>query len=782
MTIKKLCGLLLICSLGLTAVFARGKQDVAPPRASEKNSIKGGNGAAADNFTFGAVIDEASYNALPRQTRVIGPLSGGARSPGSNDPLPKAFSLKQYAPIPGQQDRNDCTAWAAAYAAKTIMESIKLERTNRFLTTRNAYSPLYCYRMALKVDEKPEGTGANLTTIVSMMKNFGVPKNLEYIKSDGSVSDKAVTLNSETDNLRKWRITASDALFNMYYEKVINGDYSPDVMSYRTNLIKSNISQGNPVIVAIMPSDSFTGLTGEQWKPGPNERPNLDNGHAVCVVGYDDNKFGGAFEIMNSWSEFWGNGGFAWIDYQTFGKYLVQGIVLVDNYSSYEKPFEWASGITIQSEGSNRNVPVRLSQDGVYTSRTSLITGTRLRFVINGNNTIDSGPVYPYIFYTDKALGKTVQVWPPAGNVSTVKIEDGKPLTIPSDNQWITTDGAVKAENFVFLFSRKELDLTAVRNSFEKKNGAAIDRLGAAVGEGRFIQAAYGLYEFSSINNIIDFLDMDSVMGLVFSTQYDKDGKTPLDMVRISGGSFSMGTSKSDPYFEDDEKQRTVRVSNFYIGSAQVTVGEFKEFIASANYRTSAEKNGLSLILNRKENEFKMAPKYNWTNPSYTQEDTFPVVHISWYDAMEYCNWRSKQEGFKPVYTISGTQVSMDKNADGYRLPAEAEWEYACRAGTTTPYNTGGNTISPVVANYRAAYNFKPVPVKSYSPNRWGLYDMHGNVYEWTQDFYENTTEVSIRGGSWWNSDRAVRSAFRDSVEQDATFVVLGFRLVRSAN
>jgi len=558
MLIRKLGLLVLIGSLAFTAVFAKDKQN---------NLLANGIGVSNDGkatntnrFAFGAVFDEESYNKLPRQNNVSGPLSSGTRGARGTDALPKAFSLKKYAPIPGLQKGMDCTAWAAAYAAKTIMESIRLERTNRFLTTRNAYSPLYCYKMALTIDEKPDGEGANLTTIVSMMKNFGVPKNLEYMKlNPDDASNKPVVLNPEADTLRKWKITAGDALFAMYYEKVVSGQYSPEVMNYRTNQIKTNISQGNPVIVAIVPSDSFKNVTGEQWKPRPNEVPNPEeNGHAVCVIGYDDNKFGGAFEVMNSWSEYWGDGGFAWIDYQTFGKYLMQGIVLEDNYSSYDKPVEWTSGITVQTQENNRNVPIRFSEDGVYTSKTSLKTGTKLRFVIDGNNGIDSGPFYPYVFYTDKTLGKTVQVWPPSGNKSTVKIESKKPLTIPSGTQWITTDGAVKAENFVFLFSRKELDFTAIRSSFEKQSGAVLDRLNAAVGKDRLIPAAYGLYEYSNIKSMIDFLDTNSVMGVVFSTQYDKDGTTPLDMVKISGGSFLLGS----PWEAPDPIRTTMPMKN----------------------------------------------------------------------------------------------------------------------------------------------------------------------------------------------------------------------------
>jgi len=773
MSMKKVFLLILICSLGLTAVFAKGKQD-ASSNVKQGINITDVKSKAIGSFSFGAVLDEDTYNKLPMQSKIKGPI-GETR--GVRSELPKAFSLKEFAPIPGEQGNlGSCTGWAAAYGAKTIMESIILDRTNRFLTTKNAYSPLYCYNKAREIDEYPENSeGADIATVVSLMSEFGVPKNIDYMTFNAySVGSSIKFLSSqESDNLRKITIKGINRL-------VHNKGRSTETAQERILKIKNNIIQGNPVIVGIFPDDSFTSAT-EQWKPDKDAVPNPRNGHAVCVIGYDDNKYGGAFEILNSWSEYWGNGGFTWIDYETFDKFLVQALVIIDDYSSYDKPFEWTSGITVKTQDNNRNVPVRFSEDGIYTSKTSIKNGTKLRFVIDGNYEVYNGPVYAYVFYTDKALEKTVQVYPTAGNASAVKIEKGKQLTIPADNQWITTDGAIKAENFVFLFSRKELDLTAIRNSFEKQSGAVMDRLNAAVGN-KLIPAAYGLYDFSNIKSIIDFIDTDSVMGIVFSTQYDKDGTIPLDMVKISGGTFLMGSPKSDPYYNDDEKQRTVKVNDFYIASAQVTVGEFKEFIENTKYKTSAEKNGQSIVFNRKDIELEVKPAYNWLNPSYTQDDNYPVVHISWNDAMEYCNWRSKKEGFKPVYTISGGKINIDNTANGYRLPTEAEWEYACRAGTTTSYNNGRNSISPVMANYYNTYNYKPVQVKNYSPNKWGLYDMHGNVYEWTQDFYEGQDYAFVRGGSWGNADKEIRSASRCIFDKDVTIAIIGFRIARNAD
>jgi len=180
------------------------------------------------------------------------------------------------------------------------------------------------------------------------------------------------------------------------------------------------------------------------------------------------------------------------------------------------------------------------------------------------------------------------------------------------------------------------------------------------------------------------------------------------------------------------------------------------------------------------------------TNPSRFKGDKLPVENISWYDAIEYCNRLSQREGLTPVYTIDNTEktVTWDRNANGYRLPTEAEWEYACRAGTTTPFNTG-NQITSSQARFRGS---NTATVGSFKPNAWGLYDMHGNVSEWCWDWFGNyssglqTDPVGAssgakrvqRGGSWDNaSGEYLRSAFRSSSAPDFCSQYDGFRIVR---
>uniref|UniRef100_Q3APX8 Sulfatase-modifying factor enzyme-like domain-containing protein n=1 Tax=Chlorobium chlorochromatii (strain CaD3) TaxID=340177 RepID=Q3APX8_CHLCH len=248
------------------------------------------------------------------------------------------------------------------------------------------------------------------------------------------------------------------------------------------------------------------------------------------------------------------------------------------------------------------------------------------------------------------------------------------------------------------------------------------------------------------------------------------------DYVPIKGGEFTMGSPDGEVDRSSTETQHQVKLHNFYIAKYVVTVAEFRKFIEECGYKTDAEKANSSRIWTGKEWKYKAG--VNWRcgvggQLRLQNEENHPVIHVSWNDAKAYCDWLSKKTGKK------------------YRLPTEAEWEYACRAGTTTPFNTGDNLTTaqanydgnyPYNGNAKGKYRQTTVPVDSFAPNAWGLYNMHGNVWEWCSDWYndkyyevckakgvvenpECTEEQSyrvLRGGSWGNDARSCRSAIRN--------------------
>jgi len=264
-----------------------------------------------------------------------------------------------------------------------------------------------------------------------------------------------------------------------------------------------------------------------------------------------------------------------------------------------------------------------------------------------------------------------------------------------------------------------------------------------------------------------------------------------MDMVQINPGTFTMGSPTGEANRESNETQHQVKINKgFYMGKYEVTQEQFQTVMGvNPSYFNGGETN--------------YGDFYPRETPPGEVQGRRPVETVTWYDAVEFCNKLSERESLTPAYTITnrlpetgypitGATVTVNWNANGYRLPTEAEWEYACRAGTTTAFNTG-NTIS----NDTGWYGDKTHEIGLKPPNAWGLHDMHGNVGEWCWDRFgtyvnNNTTQNDpkgpdtgiyrvYRGGNFLDfTGRTFRSAYRgEYMFPYETSNVFGFRVVR---
>lgn len=166
--------------------------------------------------------------------------------------------------------------------------------------------------------------------------------------------------------------------------------------------------------------------------------------------------------------------------------------------------------------------------------------------------------------------------------------------------------------------------------------------------------------------------------------------------------------------------------------------------------------------------------------PSAATGDQLPVENVSWFDAVAYCNALSERDGFKAAYAVDGENVEWDRTATGYRLPSEAEWEHACRAGTTGPRYGDLDQI----AWYRANSEERPHDVEGREPNAWGLYDMFGNVWEWCWEVYDPEvygTYRVLRGGGWFDEHWSCRASVRRKSMESFRIEDVGFRVARGA-
>ena len=285
------------------------------------------------------------------------------------------------------------------------------------------------------------------------------------------------------------------------------------------------------------------------------------------------------------------------------------------------------------------------------------------------------------------------------------------------------------------------------------------------------------------------------------------ESKTTFDdlpnMVFVQRGNFTMGSEKGD---KDEKPVHNVTLGDFNIGRYEVTVAMFDAFVSATNYKTDAEKGDGSSIWTG--SNWAKKAGINWRHDASgksrpSSEYNHPVVHISWNDAVAYCNWRSEEDGLQKVYTISGNSVNANWNANGYRLPTEAEWEFAAR-------NRGGNqkwagafseTNLSEYANYdtgdkkgKEGY-INSAPIGSFRANGLGLHDMSGNVYEWCWDWkaaYTTSSQTNphgpntgtakvCRGGAWSNKLSHLRCTNRYSYYPDRRAGYIGFRLAKTA-
>ncbi len=266
--------------------------------------------------------------------------------------------------------------------------------------------------------------------------------------------------------------------------------------------------------------------------------------------------------------------------------------------------------------------------------------------------------------------------------------------------------------------------------------------------------------------------------GILRDAFIDGSGSGPA-MVLIQTGRFQMGSPEHERriamaagsqknWIARETPQHWVGIERpFAIGRYPVTVGEWRAFVQTSAWQPAGE--------------------VDWAAPGFPQTDEHPVVGVTWFDALQYVAWLSEATGKR------------------YRLPSEAEWEYACRAGTRTAFNVG-DTIATTQANFDGTFTYNggprgefrhgTTPVNAFAANAWGLHDMHGNVWEWVQDVVHENYEGApvdgsawetggdqvrriLRGGSWLYNPRYLRSALRNGFSAVLSNDIVGLRVVR---
>jgi Papain family cysteine protease/Domain of unknown function (DUF4384) len=256
-------------------------------------------------YAKGLIFNDDAYEKLEMKA----PLTRG-----SYGAVPSSASLKMYCPSPGDQNPyGTCVGWATSYAARTILWAKQNQKTDKAVITQNAFSPDFVYK-SIQPDDHGCGEGSQVPLALNFIQTRG-----DVFKKDFSQACPSSVPSSMFTAARQHKIDAFATLFG------IN-----DPEKVKVEATKKSLSEGNPVAIGMLVPNSFMSTKGDLWSPTENINQSL-GGHAMCVIGYDDNKYGGAFEILNSWGTAWANGGFVWVKYADYAYWVKYGFELINN-------------------------------------------------------------------------------------------------------------------------------------------------------------------------------------------------------------------------------------------------------------------------------------------------------------------------------------------------------------------------------------------------------------------------------------------------------------------
>lgn len=396
--------------------------------------------------------------------------------------LPTSYSLKAYAPTPKSQGtQSSCVGWASAYGARTISNAIKNGWENDITKINaNTFSPAFIYN-SIKNPRKIDNTldtkcerGSSLTNAAMVLKNYGVVKNLDFPYDVNNCSTKPTN----------YLFTKATEHKISHFEKLNDKGESANLI----NNVKKAISKKHPVLFGLMGYNSIV------FHPGTfaYKRNIGTNGHALVVVGYDDNKYGGAFEIMNSWGSWWGDNGYFWIKYDDYAAQAKENYVIVDqienpnptpnpdpNYVTSNKLggemiLKLSSGNNMPvslAEGATRNFNIVKATKTTYKVNEAYTSGTQFRIYLKSKQ---RGYVY-LIGYgsSDKSVNKLY----PFGSYSDFFNYSDSEIALPNEDYFIEFDNNPGRDILCVLYSKEKLNINEIVNKAKSGSEDFVSRI-----------------------------------------------------------------------------------------------------------------------------------------------------------------------------------------------------------------------------------------------------------------------------------------------------------------
>ena len=414
-------------------------------------------------FGTGLLEDEQLYNSLPRVAQ---------RLTRDFEYLPKCHSLMQFSPFPKSQGiYGTCSSWATAYAARTIAEAVSQGWTDREKITREAFSPIFVYTLIKYAGDDACTQGAFIEKAAKILKEKGVAKFSDFDKGCADYVPSNMFAEAEKYKIDDYQTLFSYGSTASYDEKIRN--------------VKKAISENQPVIVSMVIWPSY-----KTWQPMDvwNGVMQGDMGHhAMCLIGYDDEKYGGAFQIMNSWGTLWANKGFIWVKYEDFYKNAKGAISIYVKKKESPKPIPvvkknvFSGEMFIQLKDGKKRIPLHLINESnlaYYKAVGEYLSGTQYRLYVSNNE-----PAWVYVISSDLQNNVSI-LFPYSNNVSAALNYKSNNIAIPEESSDVIfgMDENSGVDYFCVLYSQEELDINGTVNSIKNAQGTFYQKVKTVLG------------------------------------------------------------------------------------------------------------------------------------------------------------------------------------------------------------------------------------------------------------------------------------------------------------
>jgi hypothetical protein len=438
-------------------------------------------------FERGAILDPESYNKVP--------LKSATRSI-----LPPSATIKDYSPVPESQGQyRTCVGWAAAFNARTTIESVGFNRIDKELILRNVFSPTHLYK---SISDNEGKNGASIYQAMVFLRDFGaVRRRTEELLM--KFPDIPITLFAPSE-----RFPIKDFVRLFSHNRGV-----PGIESEIVPPVKRSISEGKPVVIGMNCPDSFN-LAKGVWRP--TETPlSFYGGHAMCVVGYDDNMYGGAFEIMNSWGTWWGNDGYIWITYRDFARFVDEAYEMIEDLLAYQKIAEFSGSVEIEIKGQESGMEVEFVNQGYYKTKKAHPSGTWFRYIMNCGK-----PANLYAFAADS--NSYTRIFPADGYSAVLNYRENIfafPFERPGEIDWLELDDIPGTDYLVVLFSKQPLDIDDIGKKFMSATGNFAQRVEKAVGK-NYLRPQTAKYEKNRMEYTAQSRNENAVFGLLLAIEH----------------------------------------------------------------------------------------------------------------------------------------------------------------------------------------------------------------------------------------------------------------------